>query len=229
MPNLVKVVSAKHLDVIVKTRKNKAQKQTVPKLPKISKVTLQEKLDGNTKNNEPYKKKHIPQALRIALWEKYNKKQYDVKCQVAWCNCRITPFTFEAGHNIPEKYGGETTLENLIPICANCNRSMGCKYTIDEFSSLFMPKKELKCSHNQVYPIETQLAPINPRFLPQMEDSEQNDHQKTSQSTTENLQHTVMETISEVGVHSEITQKTENTQLKPKKRWWQSLFNLFSH
>jgi 5-methylcytosine-specific restriction endonuclease McrA len=56
---------------------------------------------------------------------------------VTWCPVRITPFSFEAGHNVPYSRGGMTTLENLRPICMLCNRSMGNKYTIDEFSKQF--------------------------------------------------------------------------------------------
>jgi hypothetical protein len=41
------------------------------------------------------------------------------------------------GHNIPESKGGKTTINNLIPICGDCNRSMGDRYTIDEFSQEF--------------------------------------------------------------------------------------------
>lgn len=215
---LAKVASNKRLDVKVKTRRNKVPKQTIPKLP-----------EAHVKN-EPYKKKPIPQALRIAVWEKYNKNKYDVKCPIAWCNCRITPFTFEAGHNIPEKFGGETTLENLMPICASCNRSMGCKYTIDEFSSLFIPKKEIR--HNKVYPIETQPSPIDPRFLPQMEDDEQSDEETQSTvCTTKNTLQEVVENVPKVSVNSGGVHKTEITQqeLQPKKRWWQSLFKIFSH
>ena len=48
----------------------------------------------------------------------------------------ITPFTFECGHNIPESKGGTSDIDNLRPICGNCNRSMSNSYTIDEFSNM---------------------------------------------------------------------------------------------
>jgi hypothetical protein len=82
----------------------------------------------------------IPKALKNAVWEKYAGCNYTVKCCVTWCEQTLTPFTFEAGHNIPESRGGPTTLENLRPICAQCNRSMSNKYTIDEFSDKFGTK-----------------------------------------------------------------------------------------
>ena len=54
-----------------------------------------------------------------------------------WCTRKISVFSFEVGHNIPESKGGKTTINNLIPICGDCNRSMGDRYTIDEFSREF--------------------------------------------------------------------------------------------
>lgn len=89
---------------------------------------------------KPYHKTPIPKALRIAVWERYHANKYNVKCSVSWCNNIINPFTFEAGHNIPESKGGQTSLDNLIPICVSCNRSMGDRYTITEFSERFVTK-----------------------------------------------------------------------------------------
>jgi 5-methylcytosine-specific restriction endonuclease McrA len=37
----------------------------------------------------------------------------------------ITQLSFHAGHVISEKNGGEINVNNLRPICQNCNSSMG--------------------------------------------------------------------------------------------------------
>ena len=79
----------------------------------------------------------IPRALKNEVWITYVGKAFDAKCNVSWCTTTITPFTFEAGHNVPESKGGSTTVANLRPICSQCNKSMGCTFTIDEFSSKF--------------------------------------------------------------------------------------------
>ena len=93
--------------------------------------------------NEDYLKKHletcegkkkkkkrasIPGILRYQVWEKYIGKYLKAKC---FC-CRtktITPFTyyqtFQAGHIISDCNGGKTTIENLLPICRDCNMHMG--------------------------------------------------------------------------------------------------------
>jgi hypothetical protein len=84
-----------------------------------------------------YKKKAIPQALREAVWIHYCGRVFSKKCTVEWCENMMTVYDFQAGHNIPESRGGETTLDNLKPICSRCNLSMGDRYTIDEWVSKF--------------------------------------------------------------------------------------------
>ncbi len=80
----------------------------------------------------------IPKALREQLWKKVCGRIFDYKCSVKWCKNVIDPFNFEAGHIIPESKGGATSLENLLPICSSCNKSMGNRYTIHEFSNTFV-------------------------------------------------------------------------------------------
>ena len=82
-------------------------------------------------------KKTIPGALREQVWLLYcGEKHFKHKCHVTWCENIMTPFMFEVGHNVPESKGGTLDIDNLRPICAKCNRSMGDQYTIDEFSQL---------------------------------------------------------------------------------------------
>lgn len=90
-------------------------------------------------------KKAIPKALKSQVWLRWNGKRFECKCTVSWCKNKITPFSFEAGHNIPESKGGETTVKNLRPICAACNKSMGNLYTIDEFDEMFREKRKSWC------------------------------------------------------------------------------------
>jgi 5-methylcytosine-specific restriction endonuclease McrA len=59
---------------------------------------------------------------------------------VTWCENVMDPFNFHVAHNQPESKGGATDINNLRPICAKCNASMGDDYTIDEFSALSGPK-----------------------------------------------------------------------------------------
>lgn len=83
------------------------------------------------------RKKVISKKLREEVWLKHFGKTFSAKCPVQWCTREISVFSFEAGHNIPESKGGKTTIDNLIPICGDCNRSMGDRFTIDEFSKQY--------------------------------------------------------------------------------------------
>ena len=88
------------------------------------------------RTNTP-KKKVISKKLREEVWLKHFGKTFSSKCPIQWCTREISVFAFEVGHNIPESKGGKTTIDNLIPICGECNRSMGDRFTIDEFSRQF--------------------------------------------------------------------------------------------
>lgn len=72
----------------------------------------------------PYKKEKIPAAVRNALWNTYMGDKKTGYCYVG-CGEIISTSTMEAGHIHAEAEGGETTLENLRPICSMCNKSMG--------------------------------------------------------------------------------------------------------
>jgi hypothetical protein len=85
----------------------------------------------------PYKKQKIPTALRNQVWITRMGEIFVAKCPTTWCTNKITPFTFEAGHDIPESKGGQMTLENLIPICSSCNKSMGNTHTFKEWCAMY--------------------------------------------------------------------------------------------
>lgn len=71
------------------------------------------------------KKKRIPLAMRVAVWDKYFPKQRYGECFV--CSREISMEMFECGHVDAESKGGETELANLIPVCSLCNKSMATK------------------------------------------------------------------------------------------------------
>ncbi len=88
-------------------------------------------------------KKAIPKALKEQVWIQNFGKVFQHKCYIKWCSNKINVFDFHVGHNIPESKGGTLCLENLKPICARCNHSMGSQYTITEWQSFH--KKQSKC------------------------------------------------------------------------------------
>ena len=92
---------------------------------------------GRTKAG-PKRKEKIPVKLREEVWVAKMGRVFEGKCPTTWCTTTITVFDFESGHNIPESKGGATTIANLIPLCPRCNRSMGSRYTFDEWCAQHM-------------------------------------------------------------------------------------------
>lgn len=91
------------------------------------------------KKNVKSRKKKIPKTIKNDSWNKYVGKQIGItKCFC--CNTvEINQSNFEAGHIISEFNGGPITVDNILPICGKCNRSMG-KTNMDEFISNHYPE-----------------------------------------------------------------------------------------
>lgn len=86
---------------------------------------------NDTEKKAPVKKerkKKIASHVRFEVWKTYIGNNIESKCFCCWKN-KITPFTncntFHAGHIHSEANGGEIKIENLLPICSDCNKSMG--------------------------------------------------------------------------------------------------------
>lgn len=75
-------------------------------------------------NTKPKRKQPIPATVKRLVWNTYIGECIGKsKC---YC-CRvsdITQLSFHCGHVVSEKNGGKITVENLRPICQNCNSSM---------------------------------------------------------------------------------------------------------
>lgn len=66
----------------------------------------------------------ISQSLRQQVWTKFANNKLEIKC--ICCNLNtINAFTFECGHILAASKGGECNINNLVPICSLCNKSMG--------------------------------------------------------------------------------------------------------
>ena len=100
------------------------------KMKEDDNISVFENYDTNITINfikDKYKKKYISKSLKIKVWNTYIGKE--TGCHLCMC-CKhneITQMNFEAGHIKSERYGGETNVENLRPICGICNKSMKCK------------------------------------------------------------------------------------------------------
>ena len=72
-----------------------------------------------------YKKKSIPKSLKKLCWDTYIGPELG-QANCLSCNHQtIRQIEFHCGHVISEKNGGETKIDNLRPICSQCNLSMG--------------------------------------------------------------------------------------------------------
>jgi len=76
-------------------------------------------------NTTKYKRVSIPKSLRIAVWN----KQIGLLVGKSKCPCcetvDIYQIDFECAHIEASAKGGATNLDNLMPVCFPCNRSMG--------------------------------------------------------------------------------------------------------
>ena len=91
---------------------------------------------GRTPLNKQKRKAKIPAAVQEAIWITRMGRIFEGKCLTTWCPNIITVFDFHAGHDIPESKGGSISPDNLYPICARCNQSMGDRYTFKEWCAM---------------------------------------------------------------------------------------------
>lgn len=81
-------------------------------------------------------KKKIPGALRIACWDKWIGKKNGTHLCLCCNQQTISTFNFHCGHIIAECNGGGITLDNLRPICVECNLSMS-SMNMKEFAKTY--------------------------------------------------------------------------------------------
>jgi hypothetical protein len=114
---------------------NKTPPNSIVSKPNISKLGIHNPKipNPNIPKKTRYRKKNIPKAFREQVWKRYNGDIYEANCYVEWCHNSTNTFNFHVGHDIPESKGGEMSIENLRPICSNCNLSMGNRFTIREW------------------------------------------------------------------------------------------------
>lgn len=96
-------------------------------------------------NTGKYIKKTIPKALREQVWLYHIGSKFKSKCLITWCKNPINVFDFEIGHNKPESKGGTTEMNNLLPICSRCNKSMSNNYSIEEWNKIVTKEKSTCC------------------------------------------------------------------------------------
>ena len=82
------------------------------------------------------RKKTIPKSLRRIVWDAhFGPSVGSAPCPVCKSTV-IRQIEFHCGHIVAEANGGKTNVQNLIPLCAQCNLSMG-KTNLVQFAKQF--------------------------------------------------------------------------------------------
>jgi hypothetical protein len=98
----------------------------------------------------------ISLGLRALVWNTYIGEQTGIwRCM---CGSNVSQLNFECGHVTPVSQGGETTLENLRPVCSRCNKSMGTKNLFDYVASLGQRPEDLYLGDRYI-PLRLQPTP----------------------------------------------------------------------
>jgi 5-methylcytosine-specific restriction endonuclease McrA len=85
------------------------------------------------------KRKAIPKAVKSTLWNiHFTENNAKGECKV--CSKEIKMTDFDAGHIIAVTNGGSDNLDNLMPVCSLCNKSMGVQ-NLNEFKKLYFEKE----------------------------------------------------------------------------------------
>lgn len=102
--------------------------------PKCEKRALSTSIEkyGSCSKCAQVKKMRINKETRKAVWEKYFGTATSGHCR---CSEIISIKNHHCGHKLAESKGGETTIDNLEPICGHCNCSMGSKNMNDHSDS----------------------------------------------------------------------------------------------
>ena len=84
-------------------------------------------LNRNTTPHHRFKKekKRITKKLKREVWIKEYSNKKEGKCPYKNCKNIIYEKDYSCGHIISEYNGGETTINNLRPMCYGCNNKLG--------------------------------------------------------------------------------------------------------
>jgi hypothetical protein len=85
------------------------------------------------------KRTSIPHSVRMTVWKNnFGPSKAQGLCYV--CGETISIRNFECGHIKSKENGGDNSIENLKPVCSDCNKSMGTM-NLELFKEKFFSKK----------------------------------------------------------------------------------------
>ena len=89
------------------------------------------KQEDQLESEQKKKKQAIPKSVKTIVWDHYIGKHINSHRCLCCKKVLIEITTFDVGHVISEKEGGTLEINNLRPICAACNHSMGAMNMIE--------------------------------------------------------------------------------------------------
>lgn len=145
------------------------------------------------KRKDKPKRKAISKRMREMIWDHYiGRHQGESQCLCCRRNV-ISQLNFEVGHVVSVSRGGETVLDNLLPICGPCNKSMGSK-SMSEFaeahqfpsSTMHQPQpKPIDKVGAAVLPTMPQYAMPNEKQIKKVLDQQQREKAQREQAKPE--------------------------------------------
>jgi hypothetical protein len=95
----------------------------------------------NGKKGQVKRKKAIPKILKKVVWD----QTFGEDVGQATCPCcghaSIRQIEFACAHIVAEAMGGETIASNLLPVCTQCNLSMGTM-NLQEFRATYFRARQ---------------------------------------------------------------------------------------
>ena len=83
------------------------------------------------------KKKSIPKAIKEETWNKWVGETHGIALCYCCRKAKISKSKFVAGHVVAEANGGVISVDNLRPICQDCNSSMMTKHMLDYIKEFY--------------------------------------------------------------------------------------------
>lgn len=137
LPSEAPKMMPKTMRILTNSHSDSHRKSSTTTTSYIKRKNSTSSTSSETSMSTGNRKKRIPKTVRREVWEKvHGSHAAKGKCYVSWCPRILDKMDFQAGHNIPESKGGTIDLDNLFPICNDCNQGMGDRFTIDEWSDM---------------------------------------------------------------------------------------------
>ena len=96
-----------------------------------SQLKKQKELEKIKQQDIKNKKQVIPKNIKVIVWNHYIGENIIHHRCLCCKKVLISNTSFHTGHVISEKAGGTHEINNLRPICASCNHSMGSENMVD--------------------------------------------------------------------------------------------------